>query len=436
MKPIRLIVEEVNNGRPTTLSTKKYGKYKKQNPVTVPIEFNWVNATLRTLTGFGHDSNIDKFVSIKNIIKNGLDPQYDYYYYHDLPHSFSFFHNLQLTDIYELEVDTLTFLRDKKIPIILDGSMENTDIRTIKGILHKLIKSYELVHGQNFLFLTGNYDRDYIDHYDCTLDNSIRLFPTNYFFNFSLQRFKKQEQENLPLLINSLDNKRIVPDNLWAAFCHAPRISRLLFQLAAEYYNLTDFGKYSRLRSGKSHYSLAYQTYNLSQFNLPYISDDSGDMLDSIILIDQLNENNFPNFFTIEKTADHYLFRVVLEHMSVHCLDDLLDTSTMLTEKTSSAIVMHTPLITLGGQHIKFMLKYYNFIEYPGLEISNESCYFDELNEVIEKMLRICSLNQDQLTKTSQEWLEIAKINYKNYKNINIWEEFTRALRGENLPKI
>jgi hypothetical protein len=434
MKNAIFLVDDIVDGKIITLLEKVYEKLISKLAIEGHT-FEWISETSIVLNNcssnfitFRKASEFIDEVKNKKIVNNNVDI---FYFVSAWLHIKSF----HLTNFLAIDPDTTDFLTKHNIPIIIDGSME---------MCNSYSASYELfeTHYQDYLIDKNHFFRgiknlkfyvvggEIVDDYTKTLTRKIpvqhSMFPTAFFRKAhvnSIIYLKSIKQKNT--LFNTVRNKVITVDTpIWQAFCRTPRLTRILFQLWADKEKITEYGQYSRLLPGKDNFIQECERsgiFSKYEEKLKFITNNKLNKLDNLKYIEPIAKT--PNYQDIngvpwEGTS---MFHIVLETCSISNGEEFNCTPSMLTEKTSMAILSGMPFITLGGHKIKNILKSLGFKEYPGLELpsNNESNYFDELEYVIAKVKAIAALTLDKKQELYNSWKEIIMYNYERYLTLD-----------------
>lgn len=411
------------------------------------LNFSWMTETLDLLQSYNHIT----FEPLKSVMATGLNPDCEYYYFINCQGTVDEFNpNIFL----KLSDEEKRFLVKHNISLVIDNSMEITILTSIRRIQHEINRiSVELLGmaDLNWYFVHAMYYASTVGDYlqGSVLRENIHniFFPASYFFyartnilfeNPPNRKPYQPDNDYQTKLFENVRNKQITSkDHLWESYCHQPRLNRILFQASAEFNNLTNYGQYSRLKPAKNEFNKIKEIAKLSDYNVEYLTEDFINDLDTIKLVDELNkQHNFPEFFQFRTEPDKYMFRVVTDTHDVFFKRDFDCTNTMPTEKISSAIVLCTPFINLGGHHTGQLLEHYNLKHYKYLEPSTESFLLDQVNDITEKVKRICSMDLVELNKLNDEWKETAIENYLNYFKLDPSLEYIKALHKENTKHI
>lgn len=460
--------------------TVTYNYYKKHYAKDIPINDIWINESLNLIRNYS--KNIE-FQTLQQVIKQGLDKNKKYFYFINQLHinKLKIFH-FDFNVLLNMSTAQIAFLKKHKIPVIVDRSAEDSQLYNCYVFdqnLRKFIKAnphyHQLLDLKWKLVFSTYLDQrrfDQIKNYH-ELEIDVSVFPVHYFWYAMLEcdpilywtkRLQNSTTENQ--LFDNVKNKKIkkniflskkiyenavdltstkdqLPINekvfyskyIWETYCHKPNVARILLQAKLENCGLVKYGRYSRLQPAKKCFLTDVEKMLKSTPN--YVSDNFVSKLDNIIMIDQLDQHHyFPNFIDFSSTIDQSLFRIVTETFDPLEMNDVYNTHSVITEKCSSAIVSCSPFITLGGKYIKKMLNYYNFIEYPHLEIAEIDNILDEIDYVVDKVQQICSMSVGELDKLNNSWKEIAIENYKNFYSIDVEQEYLKAIENTNFYKL
>jgi hypothetical protein len=234
-------------------------------------------------------------------------------------------------------------------------------------------------------------------------------------------------------LFEEIRNRVLTQDTLvWQSFCRTPRLTRTLFQLWADKEKITDFGQYSRLLPAKDSFVEDCKNTGIIhkyQKQLSFIHTKL-ENLNTLKFIDHGSKDHLRKDIAGIPFEINSMFHIVLETCSIISGEDFDCTPSMLTEKTSMAILSGVPFITLGGHKIKNILKSLGFKEYPGLELpsNNERHYFDELEYVIDKVKAIANLPLEEKQKLYDSWKEIIMYNYNRYLTLDTKKLYLECL--------
>jgi hypothetical protein len=434
MKKAIFLVDDIVDGKIITLLERVYEKLIAKL-ATESYAFEWISETGTVLSNCSSDfitfrkaSEFINEVKNKELVNNNVDI---FYFISAWLHIKSF----HLTDFLAMDPDTTDFLIKHNIPIIIDGSMEMCNIYTSSYDLFENNYNSYLTDKNHFFrgiknlpfYIVGG---EIVNNYNSTLTRKVSvqhsMFPTAFFrkaHNNSTIYLESVAQKNT--LFNTIKNKVVTPDTpIWQAFCRTPRLTRTLFQLWADKERITECGQYSRLLPGKDNFIQECKNSGISSKYidiLDFITDQHLDELDTIKIIDEVARKFSQDDLSGIPVRSNSMFYIVLETCSISTGEDFNRTPSMLTEKTSMAILSGMPFITLGGHQIKNILKSLGFREYPGLELPGraQKNYFDELEYVITKVKAIAALPLDKKQELYNSWKEIIMYNYERYLKLD-----------------
>lgn len=443
MKKAIFLVEDIKDGTVITLLEKVYSKLIfKLNEEGLP--FLWISETAKVLNQ--NPSDYITFMKatefIEELEKNNksLPIDIDIFYFISAWLNIKTFH---VTNFFALDPKVTDFLVKNHIPIIIDGSMEGNDVYS---------SSYNLFENNPELYLNnkGLYFRGidslqfYVvgggtktNHYQMLKRRMIvehRSFPTAFFhvayFNSVVHsKAVKQKQS----LFDQIRERKITAETeIWQAFCKNPRLTRILFQLWVDKENLNQFGRYSRLLPAKDAFlQEATDTGIFKRYpdKLNFITKKHLKKLDKIHHIDLSENYADENFIGLPFTTDS-MFHIVLETCFITSGEDFSCTPSMLTEKTSMAILSGVPFITLGGHKLKKILGSLGFREYKGLELPDvdQQNFFDELDYVIEKVKDIIKLPLNKKQALYESWKENIIHNYETFLSLDTKKTYLLSL--------
>jgi hypothetical protein len=425
MKKAIFLVEDIKDNKIITLLERVYEKLILRLHET-GYPFLWISEIGQVLNASPSDFIIfkkaDEFVNeIKD--KETIPADVNVFYFISTWLHLKTFH---ITNFFTIDPNITDFLVKHNIPIIIDGSMEMDDIHT---------SSYNLFESNKNFFEEKNHINRYFrgiknlkfhvigseiginpmvgsDRY---FDVNHCFFPTAFFrvahFN-SPAYLKAAEQKEI--LFSEIEKKKITLETpIWQAFCRTPRLTRVLFQLWVDKDNLQQFGRYSRLLPAKDAFLQECETAGIFykyQENLRFITEKHLEELKKTQIIDDVSRH-LPDGLPFKIDP---MFHVVLETCPIRSGEEFDCTPSMLTEKTSMAILSGAPFITLGGHKLKKILKLLGFREYKGLELPDieQQNFFDELDYVIGKIKTIINLSLDEKQELYDSWKENIKFNY------------------------
>lgn len=430
MKKAIFLVEDIRDGKVVTLLERIYEKLINKLS-SEGYTFGWISETPRTLFNCTSDFITFKKASdfVSEVKTNGMPSNsVDIFYFISTWLHVRSFH---LTDFFAVDPEVTDFLVEHNIPIILDGSMEMDNIYS---------RSYNLFeeHYTDYLSDKNHFFRgiknlkflvvggDLVNNHTKGMPRNVQVRHSMFPGAFFHKSFINSDVYNTALakkeiLFEEINNRILTHDTLvWQSFCMAPRLTRILFQLWADKEKLTDYGQYSRLLPSKNDFLERCKgtgIINKYQEELSFITEEELENLDTLKFIDYDSKKNITGVpFKINS-----MFHIVLETCAIIDGDDFICTPSMLTEKTSMAILSGMPFITLGGHKIKNILKSLGFKEYPGLELpgNNERNYFAELEYVIAKVKAIANLTLEEKQELYNSWKEIIMYNYERYLKLD-----------------
>jgi hypothetical protein len=257
------------------------------------------------------------------------------------------------------------------------------------------------------------------------------MFPTPFFY--LRPKLLDQIVNNRDRLFESIKNKKIKETtHQWVAYSYTQRLNRMLFFMRVHLENLVqDKGKYSLLMPMSIEFGKFYkEIYS----EIPWVTEKLLAVLDDIRVIDELhNPIKKPKEEIIPRSqVEDIWYNIVLETLD-HRLGERedLSTHTMLTEKTAKPIVEGLPFITFGGKDLTKLLKHYGFELYEDLNFQADGNLYRELDQLIDRMKYLDSLNLNNKNKLNDSWKEIIMYNYDHYARLNAGELYIKSLKGE-----
>ena len=430
-EPVIFLVEDIEDNIPIPVITKNFSKLR--NPRGYLEE-------ITKMLSSQPPTHIE-FIKVKDFISSVNLSTFPYH--RKIFYFISSFHTLSTFTIYHfllIDTEVIDFLTKYKISIIIDGSIEESQMRdashqifdsqmnTIPGKTENwrgiLDLPIYLVNGGNKKThrLSSRLPNIHYRHFHGSFFHCT--YPGTKIYNEALEHRDK--------LFSHIDSKIITEDTLvWQAFCREPRMSRILFQLTAEDKGLTKFGKYSRLMPCGTYYEHHHKSCELSFFGLNLRQEDI-DELNSIKILPSdppsTNENEVKKLGLFKSNS---LIHVILETCSLHNKNDILFQPTQLTEKTSTTILSGMPFIPLGGQ-FSTPLELLGFKSYFKLNWPTNENYLDSVDYVCNLLLEISRLPISEKQELYSTWKETIKYNFDNFFNINIQEMYLTFLNLEN----
>ena len=442
MKKAIFLVDDIVDGKVVTLLERVYEKLIAKL-VTEGYQFGWISETPRTLYNCSSDfitfRKAGEFIAeVKN---NGtIDKNVDVFYFISAWLHVKTFH---LTDFFAVDPDVTDFLVENKIPVIIDGSaeMDNVYIRSYKLFETEYVNYltaknhfFRGIKNLKFYVVGGELVNNYMSNRSRNIQVDHCMFPGAFFhkayIDSDLYSNAKSKKE---ALFEEIRNRVLTQDTLvWQSFCRTPRLTRTLFQLWADKEKITDFGQYSRLLPAKDSFVEDCKNTGIIhkyQKQLSFIHTKL-ENLNTLKFIDHGSKDHLRKDIAGIPFEINSMFHIVLETCSIISGEDFDCTPSMLTEKTSMAILSGVPFITLGGHKIKNILKSLGFKEYPGLELpsNNERHYFDELEYVIDKVKAIANLPLEEKQKLYDSWKEIIMYNYNRYLTLDTKKLYLECL--------
>jgi hypothetical protein len=440
MKKAIFLVEDIKDGTVITLLESIYEKLiVKLNEEGLP--FLWISETACVLNHCPSDYITFKKATefIEEIEKNGksLPKDVEIFYFISAWLNTNTFH---ITNFFALDPKVTDFLVKNRISIIIDGSMEHSDVysssynlfegnldfyKNNKGVYFRGIPNLR------FYVIGGDITTNYHPMLERRTVVEHRSFPTAFFriayFNSAVHSKAVQQKQ---ILFDQIKERKITSETrVWQAFCKTPRLTRILFQLWVDKENLTQFGRYSRLSPAKDVF--LREAANAGIFNrysskLNFITKKHLKKLDVTHHIDITGNKNSDGLpFTTDS-----MFHIVLETCFINSGEDFSCTPSMLTEKTSMAILSGVPFITLGGHRLKKILESLGFREYKGLELPDvaQENFFDELEYVLEKVKAIIKLPLDKKQDLYESWKENIIHNYEIFLSSDTKKAYIQSL--------
>ncbi len=442
MKQYIFLVEDLDNGRPVTLTEKIYSPVLSKNREELIVIPNFDETP--TLLNSDLYKTI-RFVKAKDFIQQvgwgEISSDYEVYYFISTVHSLQTFHFMNLLG---LDVAVINFLKKHNIPVIIDSSMEIThplDFWSIGTFTKILDKGIDITESDKFY--RGLETLEYIvvhpmyrpeaekNNYGITFKNIKNvMFPTPFFY--LRPKLLNKIVNYRDSLFESIKKKTITENSMqWVAYSYTERLNRMLFFMRVHLENLVDNkGKYSLLLPLKEKFLLVYK--NIYK-ETSWVNEEILDTLDEIKTIDPLHESIKKPYDEIiaRDQVEDILYNIVLETFDFRPNERTdLSTPTMLTEKTAKPIVEGLPFLTFGGKDLTKLLKYYGFELYDQLSFQADSNLHIELNQVIEKMKYIDSLSLEEKNKLNNQWKEIIMFNYDHYAKLNAGELYIDSLKG------
>ena len=447
MKKIILLVEEIaSDGRPITLLEKLYKSAMDVNRkefIGVP-NFDEIVDTLR--------SDLYKtveFVAAKDFIKEvghtEISKDYEIYYFINVIHAFQTFHFLNLLGI---DYEIIKFIKKHNIPIIIDGSMEITNPHDFMstGYQSKIMqKGNDLTECDQFFHGLDRHPIIVVHPIYRPIPESQNYFITSPYltnvwfplpFFYYKPKISKDIISNRDMLFDSIKKKKITENTTqWIAYSYTERLNRMLFFMRVHKENLVEGkGKYSLLKPLKNLFlEYAKEIPN----HLKWVTPDLENILDDIKIIDPIDETGSRKPWVGEivsrNQVEDIMYNVVLETFDFPIGFGYTEdgfTSSMLTEKTAKPIVEGLPFLTFGGQHLSRMIKYFGFKTYEHLDFNPHPILHIELDQVIEKMKWIDSLDIKAKNNLNESWKETIMFNYDRYATINVGEWWIKSIRG------
>lgn len=413
------LVEDIQDNKIITLLERVYEKLiNKLDEEETPLI--WISEITRTLNN--HPSDYITFKKASEFIKENQHIPENinvFYFISCWLHSGTF----HLTNFLSMDPNVLDFLASNNIPIIIDGSTEGDNIYRSTHLtfedpcyINELKRYLKGIDKFKFYIVGGQLATDYYSHHPKRFIKEHRMFPGAFFLrswhNSDLYNKCIEKRE---ILFDKIKNKVITEDTpIWQAFCRQPRLTRILFQIYADHLNLTQHGSYSRLIPAKDAFlqeSSATEIFKNHSHRLNFINDTYLKNLEKIKYINNYDydHRNLGMPFTMDS-----MFHIVLETCHITSEFDFKCTPSMLTEKTSMAILSGVPFITLGGHKLKKILRLLGFREYIGLELPDDGyCnYFHELLYVLEKVQKIINLPLYKKQDLYESWKATIMYNY------------------------
>lgn len=419
------LVEDIKDNKIITLLERVYEKLiNKLDEEKRPLF--WISEISRTLNN--HPSDYIIFKKASEFIKEtnyDLENTNIFYFISCWLHSGTF----HLTNFFSMDPNVFDFLVSNNIPIIIDGSIEGDNIYRSShhtfadsGYIHEIDRHLKGIDKLKFYIVGGQLAHDYWSHHPKRFIKEHRMFPGAFFLrswhNSDLYNKCIEKRE---ILFDKIKNKVLTEDTpIWQAFCREPRLTRILFQIYADHLNLTQYGSYSRILPARNAFlreSRDTEIFKNYSDRLNFINDACLQKLDNTKYI---NNYDYSKNTGMPFTTDS-MFHIVLE--TCHIIDkrDFECTPSMLTEKTSMAILSGVPFITLGGHKLKKILKLLGFREYIGLELPDDGyCnYFHELLYVLEKVQKIINLPLYKKQELYESWKATIMYNYDVHLEID-----------------
>lgn len=438
MKKAIFLVEDIKDGKIYTLLEAAYAKVNDKLKEEGKGQINWLSEITTLLNN--HPSDFIKFEKASDFIKRDKLPEdRDVFYFISCYHQLDFFH---VTNFLLMDPNVSDFLVKHKIPVIIDSSMEVVNHHNASRTLL-----------ENFTFSNPYHEMQIAQHYRnlCSLEfyivgsmysvldsnppvNNKRnvktyhsIFPGPFFqYNARGLSFNMDVSLNRDTRINNVNTREIKDNTLvWQAFSNKTRLNRGLFILKAEHVGLDSVGRYSRLFPGKGDFIREYNHSKLDRESnrLTFITPESLDSLNNIKYID----SKIPGSGSTFDNSD-ILLHVSLETFSSNYYENIINSSSFLTEKTAMAIGSACPFIPMGGHKIGEQLKQAGFREYTKLEFPTQPHLLDELDYVIDRLQEIASLSLAEKQKLYDSWKDTIVYNYDRYLNIDIKKYYLEIL--------
>lgn len=435
MKKAIFLVEDIKDGKIYTLLEAAYAKINEKLKEEDSGYLNWLSEICVLLNN--HPSDFIKFEKASDFIKRDKLPEdRDVFYFISCYHQLDFFH---VTNFLLMDPNVSDFLVKHKIPVIIDSSME---------IVNHHYNSFRLL--ENFMFSNPAHNWQSQQHYRnlCSLEFYIvgsmyslvrdetgnrnvktyhSIFPGPFFqYNARGERLNQDIVNNKDYRFEQVKNRKIKDTTLiWQAFSNKTRLNRGLFILKAEHVGLGSVGRYSRLIPGKDDFIREYNDCNMQNISnrLDFISNKS---LDSLNDIKQIDTDTSASAMTFDNSD--FMLQVALETFAPHTFENVIHSSSFLTEKTAMAIGSACPFIPMGGHRIGEQLKQAGFKEYNKLAFPTQPNLIDELEYIIACLQEISSLSLAQKQELYDSWKDTIIYNYNRYLNIDIKKYYLEIL--------
>jgi hypothetical protein len=443
------LVEEIIDGHPISLYEKVSWKLY-QELKNGPRPLLWLTEVPRLLSS--SQSPCIEFMTVKDFmqdVSNGGWPEDRNVFYY-----IACRYTLQLTnptDFLLIDSDVLKFLAEKKIPIILDSSCEQINHYEVGYDLFQHPKhdwiydrpELEILKQIPFI-IVGSTDIPYGKNTVSKVDAKFTFFPSGFFFyNYKGSKYNQSLLDHQQDVLDRIKQKQINDQTfIWEMWHNEPRWYRTLFQLKAEHEKLTGpIGRYSRLNKCRQRL-VNFMTNNNQPHGVcaeavghPYFSFLDSTLLDSADEVKILNTTApWPREtdcnFVLEDVDT--MFYVAAETCEPRFYNDIINSTSNLTEKSTIRITSGQAFIPLGGQNLGSILKDLGFKDFRKLEWHNESNVFDEIDYILDRIRDISSLSLSAKQNLYEEWKENLTHNFNHYINVDIAKEYLRHLYNAN----
>lgn len=411
----------------------KYARSKR-------YEITWYEETLITL---GIKNKFIKFEAIdyfrKNFTKDFLTNNKVYYFTNTIHShkSFNIYNLLYLGD------DNLKFLIENRIPLIIDTSMEQTDLHTLYVQLENASQEYLFNLDQlHLIFVHGTYFHN-IEEINKKFSN-LRFkrienifHTTSLFFPLKNQKDKIKERSKS---IEEIINLRQITNTSKDFFTRSlkPRLNRTLFFAKLFDSGLDNNCIYTMVRKGKKNYLDDLEFLGISnKKELNLITDNSTlNKLDNTKTIDYFDERQgFENCGNVDLYATYdnldFCYYITLETFRCQSVNEFYSTNTMLTEKSFSPIFNGFPSFNIGGQHSRKILDFIGLERFPEFPTSSHPCISAEIEEAIEFIKYFSKLSIEEKKDRYNYWKNIALKNFFKFVELDPAEMYVKCLNKE-----
>ncbi len=445
IKSAIFLVEEITNGHPVSLYEKvSWDLCQTLKQGNRPLL--WLSEVPRLLSSY--NSPYIEFVAVKDfmhqVAESGWPEDRNVFYYIACRHTL---HLTNPTDFLLINHNVLNFLADKNIPIILDTSCEQIDHYEIGyDLFHHAKHSWiydrpelEILKRIEFI-IVGSTDIPYRENNVSKVNAKFTFFPSGFFFyNYKNSPYNEKLIAGRDSIVKRINEKKINEDTyVWEFWHNEPRWYRTLFQLKADSEQLTgNIGRYSRLNPCRQRLVNFITDNNQPHGRCPeivghpYFSFLTDELLNSADDIKVLNTTTpWPretdcNFILDD---DNTLFYVAGETCEPRFYNDIVNSTSNLTEKCTIRITSGQAFIPLGGKHLGGILKDLGFKDFRKLEWHSEPNVFDEIDYVIDRIKDISALSVTEKRALHEEWKENLIHNLDNYIEIDVAKEYLKHI--------